>query len=144
MKHIMKHPTDLGATRNTNGQLIIGNPHLGCPHCGTVNTKTSTDQKTVLHHPGIECCKTRLTQEITWRQSERETLNRELQQDEQNDTLLRELQQHADTRAKQQATQYKSDQYTKNLQRRKTEHYQPKIRELTQEITRLTTKRDSS
>lgn len=61
----------LGAKRDANGTLIIGNPNgNGCRHCGTLKATPSSDGMTIIYHPALECCEPALRDQIRHRNDE--------------------------------------------------------------------------
>ena len=68
----MKHAIETKVTED--GIPYVGNPELGCPHCGFVDVKVypegSTEPTMLYYHPGAQCCEARIKDQIRYRQNE--------------------------------------------------------------------------
>lgn len=137
-RHALDHLQD--ATRDSEGRLLIGNPQRGCPHCGEIAIKYGKHNDTILHHPALECCEKRLTQEIAWRTEEIQKLQREAATEEETTKGIRASIEEMDTQARRKAAQARAEHAERNLERRKREHYNPGISSLAREIARLRAK----
>lgn len=60
----------LQANHDEQGRWVIGNPRLGCRHCGFVAQKFSADGRAVVFHPGVECCELAISDQIGYREDE--------------------------------------------------------------------------
>jgi transcription initiation factor TFIIIB Brf1 subunit/transcription initiation factor TFIIB len=49
---------------------IIGNPHKGCRHCGTVIKRTAANGRAIIYHPGTTCCTDAIKDQIRYREED--------------------------------------------------------------------------
>ncbi len=48
----------------------IGNPNVGCRHCGTVMEHKSENRKVTLYRPGTTCCEPAIRDQIRYREGD--------------------------------------------------------------------------
>ena len=80
----MKKLADQLGVLDAHGTRHLKTSSTGCPHCGTIDIKISSDGKFALHHPGAECCIPRLEQQIAWRKRELANITDKLDVDVKN------------------------------------------------------------
>lgn len=52
------------------GTQVIGNPHKGCRHCGTVITRHAANGRAIIYHPGTTCCPDAIRDQIRYREGD--------------------------------------------------------------------------
>ena len=126
----------LGANRDEQGRIVLGDPKLGCPHCGTINVKHSPGPpETILYHPGIECCEQRLADEIGWRIDEQTGIHKRQDEDNEHLATIRDTIDLA--RPHERGRAEKVYERSLRIQNARNATYQNKLDELNNEVTRL-------
>jgi len=67
-----------GLPTDDTGAKILGNQDKGCRHCGSVEAHYATNGRVVWYHPGTQCCRAALDDQLRWRQEELQALRREI------------------------------------------------------------------
>jgi len=67
---------------NHANQWELGKNTRGCKHCGTTETSIAANGKAIWHHPGLNCCKQALQNQLTWRQNDLQQARNEYRQAE--------------------------------------------------------------
>ena len=104
--------------RDANGVLHINRKARGCPHCGTIEIKTHDvdgETRVALYHAGAECCTQRVTDQLRWRQTEIDTLERELSDRKRAIDDMREAAEEAASRAESLRIATKAERAAKNM-----------------------------
>lgn len=57
-------------TSTHTDRMILGNPHQGCRHCGTVMTKHAKNGRAIIYHPGTTCCADAIKDQIRYREGD--------------------------------------------------------------------------
>lgn len=125
--------------RDDEGRILIGNPTLGCPHCGTVLIKHSPGPpETILHHPGVECCPERLEEEIAWREEEKAGIKKRIAEDDRHIRAMRD--EIEISRPQDRGRLERKVERSLDVQDRKNATYSEELAEIDSEIYRLRVK----
>lgn len=65
-----KEPTMTITTTYSDKPTTIGNPNVGCRHCGTVIERRSSNTRVTLYHPGVTCCADAIKDQIRYREAD--------------------------------------------------------------------------
>lgn len=76
--------------RDAEGRIVLGDPAKGCRHCGHVEIKAAANGKSILHHPGVECCANTIRDQIRYRAEEVASLQTRQKEDEERVKRLTE------------------------------------------------------
>lgn len=57
-------------TTYSDKPTTIGNPNVGCRHCGTVIERRSSNNRVTLYHPGVTCCADAIKDQIRYREAD--------------------------------------------------------------------------
>lgn len=57
-------------TSTHTDRMILGNPHKGCRHCGTVIKRTAANGRAIIYHPGTTCCTLAIKDQIRYREGD--------------------------------------------------------------------------
>lgn len=111
----------------------------GCPDCGSTTThRTPTGQ--VVTYPSVECCTRALQRQITWRSNDIDQLKAHIKTQRATIDELRRQSDDAVSRQAKDSLEIQIGRAERHHITRMTDHYEPQLRELSNEIGRLNAK----